>query len=480
MIVELMFPAILVLDLLFAITIVFVQRKNPTAVAAWLLIIFFIPVLGFILFIIFGQDYRKRKMFQIKDEADQVVNSYVHTQENLLKEPQAHLDDRWSGSLARMVLMLLESNRAIVTNDNQVTVYTKGTEKFSDLILAIKNASHHVHLEYYILKDDGLGKEVMAALVERAGSGVEVRLLVDGIGSGRLSGRFFEDLVAAGGQYAVFFPSLIPYFNYRINYRNHRKIAIIDGKTAFIGGFNIGDEYIAKGERWGFWRDTAVRIEGSAAAAAQLRFFQDWNYASRQKIDFQPVYFPEGEDKSGSIIQIVSGGPDTQWNPVKESYMKMINSATETVYIQTPYFIPDDSIVDSLRIAALSGLDVRIMIPTKPDHIFVYWASHSYIEQLLPSGVRAYTYDNGFLHAKTIVTDGTVASVGSANWDVRSFRLNFETNAVIYDPFIAGELKEAFEQDLAYCRELTTGWYESRSIFFKARAAISRLFSPVL
>jgi cardiolipin synthase A/B len=480
MILELMFPVILVLDLLFAITIVFIQRKNPTAVAAWLLVIFFIPVLGFILFLIFGQDYRKRKMFQIKDEADRVVTAYIKTQEKLLKKTDVPLDDRWSGSLRRMVLMLLESNRAIVTNDNHVTVYTKGTEKFSDLIAAIKTARHHIHLEYFIVKDDGLGGEIMAALVDRARSGIEVRLLVDGVGSGRLSHHFFDGLVKEGGQYAVFFPSLIPFFNYRINYRNHRKIAIIDGKTVFIGGFNVGDEYIGKGKKWGFWRDTAVKIEGSAAAAAQLRFFQDWNYASMQKIDYEPVYFSEGGEKSGSILQIVSGGPDNQWNPVKESYLKMINSATETVYIQTPYFIPDESIVDCLRIAALSGLDVRIMIPTKPDHMFVYWASHSYIEQLLSSGVRAYTYDNGFLHSKTIVIDGTVASVGSANWDVRSFRLNFETNAIMYDPFIAGELKEAFEQDLGYCRELTTGWYDSRSVFFKARAAISRLFSPIL
>jgi cardiolipin synthase A/B len=479
MIIELMFPVILVLDLIFAITIVFIQRKNPTAVAAWLLVIFFIPVVGFVLFLIFGQDYRKRKMFQIKDEADRVVTGYIKTQEKILKKTDVPLDDRWSGSLRRMILMLLESNRAIITNDNTVTVYTKGSEKFSDLVAAIKTARHHVHLEYFIVKNDGLGKEIMAALVERARSGVEVRLLVDGVGSGKLSHHFFDDLVKEGGHYAVFFPSLIPFFNYRINYRNHRKIAIIDGKTVFIGGFNVGDEYIGKG-KWGFWRDSAVKIEGSAAATAQLRFFQDWNYASKQKIDFEPVYFSEGMEKSGSTVQIVSGGPDNQWNPVKESYLKMINSATETVYIQTPYFIPDESILDCLRIAALSGLDVRIMIPTKPDHMFVYWASHSYIEQLLPSGVRAYTYDNGFLHAKTIVIDGTVASVGSANWDVRSFRLNFETNAIMYDPFIAGELKEAFLKDLGYCRELTTGWYDSRPVFFKARVAVSRLFSPIL
>ncbi len=480
MILELVYPAILVLNLLFAVTIVFIQRKNPTAVAAWLLVIFYIPLLGFVLFLIFGQDYRKRKMFQLKDEADRIVTAYVTAQKKILTETDVDLDTCWSGSLKRLIRMLLENNRAIITNDNQVTVYTKGTEKFSDLISTIRKAGHHVHLEYFILKDDGLGKEVMAALVDRARSGVEVRLLVDGVGSGSLPRHFFDELVHEGGQYAIFFPSLIPFFNYRINYRNHRKIAVIDGRTAFIGGFNIGDDYLGKIKRWGFWRDTAVKIEGSGDSFAQLRFFQDWNYAAREKIDFDPVYFSEADGKSGSILQIVSGGPDTQWNPVKDSYLKMIDSANKTVYIQTPYFIPDESIMDSLRIAAMSGLDVRIMIPTKPDHMFVYWASHSYIEQLLGSGVRAYTYDNGFLHAKTIVIDGTVASVGSANWDVRSFRLNFETNAVIYDPFIAAELKEAFEDDLVYCRELTSGWYRSRSVFFKARAAVSRLFSPIL
>jgi cardiolipin synthase len=180
------------------------------------------------------------------------------------------------------------------------------------------------------------------------------------------------------------------------------------------------------------------------------------------------------------VIQIVSGGPDTGWNPVKESYLKMINTAIKTVYIQTPYFIPDESVMDALHMAALSGIDVRIMIPSKPDHMFVYWASHSYIEELLDSGVRAYTYDNGFLHAKTIVIDGAAASVGSANWDIRSFRLNFETNAIIYDERVAGELKQAYLDDLSYCTELTPEWYASRSRYFKARSSFSRLFSPIL
>jgi len=383
--------------------------------------------------------------------------------------------------------MLLDSNRAFVTVGNDVTLYTDGTKKFDDLLRAIRDAKDHIHMEYFILKDDGLGREIIHALEERAQAGVEVRLLVDGVGSAHLPRRFFRNLEKAGGKHAVFFPSLIPYVNYRVNYRNHRKIGVIDGKTAFIGGFNIGDDYIGKDPRWGYWRDCAVRIHGTGAYAAQLRFLLDWNYAAgHDSIEFidsgelKSRYFPEMEHTEGVILQVVSGGPDTHWNAVKESYLKMINSATESVYLQTPYFIPDESITDALRIAALSGIDVRVMIPDQPDHMFVYWTSHSYVEELLDSGVRAYCYNNGFLHAKTIVIDGTVASVGSANWDMRSFHLNFETNAIMYNRKIAGELHDAFLDDLKVCTELTPEWYANKSWFFRTRASVCRLFTPVL
>ncbi len=320
-----------------------------------------------------------------------------------------------------MALLLLQDNQALVTTNNQITPYTDGKAKFADLIEDINNARDHVHLEYFVLKDDGLGREIMKALTKKARAGVEVRLLVDGVGSGGLPSHFYNDLSAAGGKHAVFFPSFFSYFNYRINFRNHRKIAVIDGETAFIGGYNIGDDYLGLNKRWGYWRDTAVRIKGTGAMAAQMRFYLDWNFASPDKIRVIERYFHQSPHSDGSTLQIVSGGPDTGWNPVKESYLKMINTAVETVYIQTPYFIPDDSVMDALHIAAMSGIDVRIMLPSKPDHIFVYWASHSYIEDLINSGVRAYTYDHGFLHAKTIVIDGTVASVGSANIDIRNF-----------------------------------------------------------
>ncbi|MDD1658392.1 MAG: cardiolipin synthase [Methanomicrobiales archaeon] len=477
---DFLLPIVIIADIFFAVTVVFVRKKTPTSAVAWLLVLLLLPFIGCFLFLVFGQSFRKEKRFLLKHETDQQLRERMVSQIQEVKTRAEKLGNQWSGAYHRMALLLLQNNRALITTNNQITPYIDGKAKFADLIEAIKNARDHVHMEYFILKDDGLGRDIMKALTERARAGVEVRLLVDGVGSGGLPRHFYHELTAAGGKHAVFFPFLISYFNYRVNFRNHRKIAVIDGETAFIGGFNIGDDYLGLDKKWGYWRDTAVRIRGTGALDAQIRFSLDWNFASQDKMEVTERYFHESPLPKGSLIQIVSGGPDTAWNPVKESYLKMITTAVETVYIQTPYFIPDESVMDALHIAAQSGIDVRIMIPSKPDHLFVYWASHSYIEELLDSGVRAYTYENGFLHAKTIVIDGLAASVGSANWDNRSFKLNFETNAVIYDEHVAGELKQAYLNDLSHCTELTPEWYASRSRFFRVRSSLSRLFSPIL
>jgi Phosphatidylserine/phosphatidylglycerophosphate/cardiolipin synthases and related enzymes len=478
---DLILIAILISDLLFAITIVFFERKNSAAVWAWLLVLFFLPVVGFVLYVFLGQNYRKKKMFQSKQDADEALRTLIEQQKSELKTREIPALNHLSSVFRRMILMLIEDNGSMLSTNNQVKPYTDGSEKFADLVAAIKGARDHVHLEYYIWRDDGLSHELRDVLTERASVGVEVRVLCDGLGCARLPRNFFCNLKSAGGQVAFFFPSRIRFLNLRSNFRNHRKIAVIDGKTAFVGGFNIGDEYLGKVKKWGYWRDAAVRIEGNAAWACQLRFFFDWNYAAKgERQVYQHRYFPDIAPSSGAAVQVVSGGPDTYWNPIKEAYLKMINSATESVYLQTPYFIPDDSVRDALRIAALSGIDVRIMIPNRPDHPFVYWAGLSFVGQLLESGVRAYTYENGFLHAKTIVVDKVAASVGSANWDLRSFGLNFETNAIIYDETVARSLKEAFEKDLETCTELTPQRYADRSSTVKIKESISRLFSALL
>jgi cardiolipin synthase len=477
---DLLLPIAFLLNIIFAVTIVFVRRKNPASVPGWLLVLFLLPILGCFLYLVFGQSYRKEKMFRLKSEADQKISKEMAAQVQEIKSWAEERGSQWSGAFRRMALLLLQDNQALITTNNQITPYTDGKAKFADLLEAIRNARDHVHMEYFILKDDGLGRDIMKALTERARAGVEVRLLVDGVGGGGLPRHFYDELTAAGGKHAVFFPSLFSFFNFRVNFRNHRKIAVIDGETAFIGGFNIGDDYLGLDPKWGYWRDAAVRIRGTGALIAQMRFYLDWNFASPDKLEVQDRYFHQSSLPEASILQVVSGGPDTAWNPVKDSYLKMITTAVDSVYIQTPYFIPDESVMDALHIAAQSGIDVRIMIPSRPDHMFVYWAGHSYIEELLSSGVRAYTYDNGFLHAKTIVIDGLAASVGSANWDIRSFSLNFETNALIYDEKVAGHLKQAYLDDLARCTELTPEWYASRSRYFRIKCSVSRLFSPIL
>jgi len=478
---DLIYMAVLISDLAFAISIVFFERKNPADVWAWLLVLFFLPVLGFILYVFLGQNYRKKKMFQLKQDDDAAFRNLVELQKSELKASAVPAMEHLSAAFRRMVLMLIEDNNAIFTSNNEVEVYADGHKKFADLVAAIKGAQDHIHLEYYIWRNDALSADVRGALTERAQAGVEVRLLCDGLGCARLPKHFFDDFKRAGGQVAFFFPSFVRFVNLRSNFRNHRKIAVIDGKTCFIGGFNIGEEYLGTSKKWGYWRDAAVRIAGQAVLLCQLRFFFDWNYAAkRDRLEYAYHYFPDTPPAEGTFVQIVSGGPDTYWNPIKESYLKMINSATETIYLQTPYFIPDDSIRDALRIAALSGLDVRIMIPNRPDHPFVYWAGLSFVGQLLESGVRAYTYENGFLHAKTIVVDEAAASVGSANWDLRSFSFNFETNAVMYDATVARELKQAFRKDLQVSVELTAERYASRGVAIKLRESISRLFSGLL
>jgi cardiolipin synthase A/B len=474
---------ILLSDLVFIIIVVFFERKNPSATLAWVMALFFLPVVGFILYLFLGQTYSKDKMFRIKKQEDQRLQDLIRSQEAELREESSFvkISDRISAPLRRMVLMLLENSGAILTVNNQVRVFTDGKEKFASLIGDIQAATDFVHLEYFIWKDDGIGNDVRIALTERARAGVEIRLLCDGLGCAALPRHFFDEFKKAGGKVAFFFPSHLRYFNLRYNYRNHRKIAVIDGTTAYIGGYNIGDDYLGLDPEWGYWRDAAVRIQGTAVLAAEIRFFLDWNYAAKgDQLEYTSRYFPEIAPCAGAPIQVVSGGPDTAFNPIKEEYLKMIGIATESVYLQTPYFIPDESVIDALRMAALSGVDVRIMMPDRPDHPFVYWAGMSYIRQLLDSGVKAYTYDNGFIHAKTIVIDEVAASVGSANWDVRSFRLNFETNAVMYDPAIAKDLKERFLKDLDVCSPITIERLNNLPWGKRVRQSIARLFSPML
>lgn len=468
-----------IVNMLLAILLIFIERRNPTSTWAWLVVLFILPGIGFFLYLLLGQNFHRKKMFDLKSEEDALHKKLLLQNEELIQS-KLTINDPKVNRYIDMVRMNYRYSNALYTQNNGIKIYTNGNDKFPQLLEDIRGAKHHIHLGYYIYKPDKIGKEILEELIIKAKKGIKVRLLYDAMGGRTIPKHFFDELKKAGGKVDVFFPSKIPHFNIRINYRNHRKIAVIDGKIGYVGGLNIGDEYLGRSKRFGYWRDTHLRICGDAVDSLQKRFLLDWRYASEEAIHFHKKYFPIKADCGTTGIQIVSSGPDAEEQEIKNGYLKMIQSAKKSIYIQSPYFVPDDSILESLRIAALSGVDVKIMIPNMPDHPFVYWATYSYVGDLIKSGVRSYKYNKGFLHAKTIVVDGEIASVGTANMDIRSYKLNFEVNAFIYDHNVAGDIERIFNEDIKESEEITNELYNQRSRIIQFKESIARLLSPIL
>ncbi len=471
--------ALYLVNILFAFTVIFLERRNPTSTLVWILVLFLLPAVGAVFYILLSQNLTRKKMFQQEAHEHHHFTSLLNQGIEELQTGRLVFKDRTMENYKDLILLHQVQGKAIFSQDNSVEIFTDGVEKFKELFQCILKAQSHVHILYFIVKRDALGKQLVKILTEKAKEGVEVRFLVDALGN-RLHNSDLEPLIAAGGKVEKFFPSSLSFINLRLNYRNHRKLAIIDGQIGFIGGFNVGNEYISLKKKMGYWRDTHLKIRGTAVHDMQTRFLLDWQTASSEKIEQYSEYYPSPEICGTSGIQIVSCGPDSPQQEIKQGYIKMINSAKNCVSIHTPYFIPDDSIQEALKIAALSGVDVKIMIPNKPDHIFVYWATYSFIGDLLNAGVRAFIYNKGFLHSKSIVVDQKISSVGTANFDIRSFKLNFEVNAFIYDVDIAQKLHQAFEQDLEFCEELTLEKYLNRPRIIKFKESISRLLTPVL
>ncbi|MFD1851942.1 cardiolipin synthase [Oceanobacillus bengalensis] len=470
---------VIISNIILGISIVFLERKNATSTWAWLMVLLFIPILGFLLYLIFGKPINKRRIFTWDKKSRREVKTTVQSQLLAIEESRFKFRNKELSDYADLVYLHLRNDEAILTQDNAVQIFTDGQEKFDALIKDMEQAKNHIHLLYYIMRQDGLGQRIADVLVRKAREGVEVRVLYDDMGSRSIKKKFLKRLRNNGIEIEGFFPSKFGKVNFEINFRNHRKLAIIDGNIGYIGGFNIGDEYLGKKKKFGYWRDTHLRIVGHAVQNMQTRFILDWNHASRHHITYKERYYRAVS--GGEVgVQIVSSGPDSQWEQIKNGYIKMILSAKDYIYIQTPYFIPDESLLDALRIAAFSGVDVKLMIPNKPDHPFVYWATLSHCGDLLNAGAEVYIYQNGFLHAKTIVVDGTVSSVGTANIDVRSFRLNFEVNAFLYDKGISRQLVDFFNEDIKKSTQMTRKLYEKRSIGIRFKESISRLISPVL
>lgn len=470
------------LNLLLSVITVFREKRDIAATWAWLLVLILLPGIGFIFYLFIGKKLTREKIFDIKSQENIGMPELVQAQKEMLADDEDLLSERQASENAKeMASLFLESDESILTKGNKVELFTDGAEKFDSLIEDISKAEHHIHMIYYIIHNDKIGKRVLRALEERAAAGVEVLVIYDALGSRSLRSKFFKTLKKLGGKAEPFFGSKLPIINLRFNYRNHRKIVVIDGKIGYTGGFNVGDEYLGEYKKFGYWRDTHLKIQGNAVLALQTRFLMDWNAAvSNHKLEYEENYFPLIDKKGHANIQVVSSGPDSDLEQIKKGYIKMISMAKESVFIQTPYFVPDDSVLESIQIAVMSGIDVKIMIPNKPDHPFIYRATMYYAEAMVNAGAEVYIYDNGFLHAKTVVVDGDICSIGTANFDIRSFKLNFEVNVFIYDDKIAKQQEQFFYEDMKKSYLLTKEMLDNQSKWLKFKQIFSRLFSPIL
>lgn len=474
----------------FAVVIVFCERRDPKSVWAWLLLLYFVPFFGFALYLLLGRGIRNRRRFRIKEYEEQ-LHETVRQQEHCMKE--ADVKEPELIKYRDLILYNLKSG-SVLTKQNRVEFLTDGKDKFDCLVEDMRAAKHFIHLQYYIIRDDILFEKIGRVLEEKVKEGVEVRILYDAMGCRKVGKSFWRNWDRKGIRTEAFFPALFGRLHLRVNYRNHRKIAVIDNRVAYVGGFNIGKEYIGLEEKFGYWRDTHLRLQGPVVVALQLRFLLDWNCASGENLlsgDSYLVWKEEMPQKTEEMpdrtivdtpctMQIISSGPDNDRKQIRDNYLRLISGARKCIFIQTPYFIPDEAVLEALLLAARSGIEVNIMIPCKPDHPFVYWATYSYLGEMIMAGANCYTYEKGFLHSKGIAVDDEIACIGTANVDIRSFTLNFEVNAVIYESAAARRMAEIFRRDLKDCRHITRDDYQSRGIIVRGKEQICRLLSPLL
>ena len=463
------------LNILAIITVIFFQRKESSTRFAWLLVLALIPVGGFILYLFFGHDYRRRERLEYSEKLIEEADTHIRRQIE-------HTRGRQFSDLSfkQMAHMNLVQGQAPFTSDNSVKVFNHGREKFASLLADLRAAQSYIHFLYFIFRTDELGREILDILTEKARAGLDVKVVYDDIGNLAVSGRFFKQLKLAGGhvfRYSPLFTGLVS-----ANYRNHRKLAIIDGRIGYIGGMNIGLEYVRGRGKLTPWRDTHLRLEGSAVGVMEAAFLPDYVYAANKRDvvnDLSAFICPARSAPGETAVQVVTSEPQVGRYHLHDAYIKMIASAKEYLYIQTPYLVPDKTVLDGLRIALASGVKVRIMIPLHPDKIFVWYASLDYARFLAGLGAEIYLYE-GFIHSKVMIADDQILSVGSANLDVRSFFLSYEANAFIYDEALAVEQRRQFHLDLENSRAADPAFFQGLSKAARLMMPVCRLFSPLL
>lgn len=464
-------------DILLILVLITLEGNRKSALI-WIAVLAFMPLAGFILYLLFGQTFYRKKWFEVKGMPEDEIRELNDKVISLIDEGKKYVEDPLDKEYLDVAAAMMRANASYYIDDNDITIYLDGNDKFKDLFEDLRNAKSFIHLEYYIVRDDVLVNEMMDLLIKKLNEGVEVRLMIDAIGMNSGPKTRIKEFKKAGGEFSLFHSMPTVLFSPRKNNRNHRKIAVIDGKVGYVGGYNIGDEYLGKGP-FGFWRDTGTRVVGNSVAVMNMRFFMDWKYATGKNIDVSAKYFPPCGNCGSDKMQLVSGGPDTKNNPIQKEYLKLVMLAKETIYIHTPYLVPDQTLKDTLELAALSGVDVKIIIPDRVDHAFVYWSSLYNAHLMMRNNVKVYQYHRGFVHSKTFVVDGKFCSIGSANLDERSLKLNFETNAMIYSERIGEQMKQAFLDDLQYCTLYTEEQYQSRTLKEKFKTCISTMMESL-
>ncbi|MBK5203073.1 MAG: cardiolipin synthase [Prolixibacteraceae bacterium] len=474
-----------IFNLIYIITVVFIavfiilENRSPLKTVSWVLVILLLPIAGIIFYMFFGQEYRKKKMFSHKGLKN-IERIKEITQKQLNKLP-ANIGSFGHDIYEKrhLINLLMANDNAFLSDNNEVTVLKNGDECFPSIFQAIEKAKHHIHLEYYIIGDDKIGNQLRELLIRKAREGVEVRVIYDDVGTWKLSKKYIRSLKEAGVMIDCFIKVRFPLLTSKANYRNHHKIIIIDGEIGFVGGLNMADRYLYGLKNLGIWRDTHLMIKGTGTVGLQSVFAADWYFVSKELLNNKD-YFHTSPKTKGKLVQIVSSGPDSDWKSISQAYLLAISSAQEKVYIATPYLIPNTEINSALKIAALSGIDIRILLPEKSDTIIPSWSTKSYIEELLYSGVKIYFYQPGFMHSKLLMVDGIFSSVGSANFDLRSMETNFEVNAMVYDKETFNTLESQYMKDLSQSREIILSEWKQRSKWEKIKESFARLLSPLL
>lgn len=453
------------------VIVVLRENRNPIRSMAWLMALIFLPGVGLVFYIFFGRSLRGQHMIS-RNNKRRIITTMAPRRVNLDL-------DRVSRAERNLIKLARNLSSSFYTVNNRIEVFTNGADKFEALKRDLRAAEHSIYLQYYIFLDDGIGTEIADILMEKARQGLEVRVIYDNVGSFSTSNKFFRRMRDAGVDIHPFFKVTFPQVANRINWRNHRKIVVIDGKTGYIGGMNIADRYVTGDRGEQPWRDTHFRVEGDIIDYLLYSYVVDWNF----KKTSSPMEYPEPGPVSFTNnvgMQLVTSGPMGEWNNVALCFLKAISSATKRIYIQTPYFLPTDALKNALLAAALSKIDVRIMIPAKSDSRLVGLASFSFINECLRAGIKVYLYQPGMIHAKTIIIDDEVVTAGSTNFDFRSFENNFECNLIVYDKDFNARMREIFFADMGQCTKVSLARWKKRPMVQRGLESVLRLLSPIL